>query len=63
MTEEISKLPSVSATEAHRKFYALVRSASQGAGIEITRRGRPIAQLLPFQPETDGDESEREESR
>jgi prevent-host-death family protein len=39
---------SVMISEAKRRFSALVEEASGGAEIVITKRGKPIAKLVPL---------------
>jgi antitoxin Phd len=38
-----------SVTEARHHFTALVEEVEQGAILELTRRGKPVAVLLSFQ--------------
>jgi len=38
---------SISATEANRKFSALLRAVSRGARITVTSRGKPVATIAP----------------
>lgn len=40
----------VSLVTAHRKFSKLVREVERGQGFLITRRGRPVARLVPHGP-------------
>jgi prevent-host-death family protein len=37
----------ISATEASRSFFKLLRAAKGGASVTITVRGRPVARLKP----------------
>ena len=38
----------VSAREASRQFFELLRRAASGEFVVITQRGKPVAQLVPF---------------
>lgn len=38
----------VSAAEANRQFSEILGQAAEGETVVITRRGKPVAQLLPF---------------
>ncbi|HLY54499.1 MAG TPA: type II toxin-antitoxin system prevent-host-death family antitoxin [Stellaceae bacterium] len=38
----------VSAADANRQFSTILGEASRGETVIITRRGRPVAQLLPY---------------
>ena len=38
----------VSAAEANRQFSEILGQASSGETVVITRRGQPVAQLVPF---------------
>jgi len=40
-------MKSISATEANRKFSALLRAVSRGAQITVTSRGKPVATITP----------------
>ncbi len=42
---------SVSLMTANQEFSRLVREVERGAGFIITRRGRPVAKLVPAPPE------------
>jgi prevent-host-death family protein len=39
---------SVSAREANRAFSRILREAENDSGIVITRRGKPVAVLMPY---------------
>jgi prevent-host-death family protein len=41
---------SVSAREANQAFSRLLGEAEGGEELVITRRGRPVAKLVPYQP-------------
>lgn len=41
---------SVSAREANQQFSRILRDVEAGAEILVTRRGRPVARIVPAQP-------------
>ena len=41
---------SVSAREANQQFSRILRDVEAGAEIVVTRRGRPVARIVPAQP-------------
>jgi prevent-host-death family protein len=41
---------SVSAREANQQFSRILRDVEGGAEILVTRRGRPVARIVPAQP-------------
>ena len=41
---------SVSAREANQQFARILRDGEAGAEILVTRRGRPVARIVPAQP-------------
>jgi prevent-host-death family protein len=41
---------SVSAREANQQFSRILRDVEAGAEILVTRRGRPVARIMPAQP-------------
>ena len=45
----------VSLMTANQKFSKLIREVENGQGIVITRRGRPVAKLLPHKAEKTDD--------
>ena len=45
----------VSLMTANQKFSTLIREVENGQGIVITRRGRPIAKLLPHKADKTDD--------
>ena len=53
----------VGSFEAKNKFSALLDRAEHGEEIVITRRGRPVAKLVPFQSEVDRREAEEAAAR
>ena len=42
----------VSAREANQQFARILGEASAGEEIVITRRGKPVAVLVPYRPQT-----------
>jgi prevent-host-death family protein len=51
-------MKAVTAREANQSFSRFLGEAERGAEIVITKRGRPVAKLVPVQP-TDGDDARR----
>ena len=45
--QRVSLMRTVSLATAHQKFSKLLRAVERGEGFLITRRGRPIAKLVP----------------
>jgi prevent-host-death family protein len=43
---------SVSAREANQRFSEILGRAAQGEAVVITRRGEPVAQLMPYNAAT-----------
>ena len=41
----------VNATEANQRFAELLGKAAAGETVIITKRGAPVAQLIPYRPE------------
>ena len=41
---------SITATEANRRFSAILRSVAEGSTFVVTSHGRPIAQIAPAEP-------------
>lgn len=53
----------VGSFEAKNKFSALLDLAEHGEEIVITRRGKPVAKLVPFQTEVDRSAAEEAAAR
>jgi prevent-host-death family protein len=49
--------------EAKTRLSALVEEARQGAEIEITRRGEPVAKIVPIVPAFDREKAKRSARR
>ncbi len=45
---------SVSAVEANRHFSQILRSVREGDSFVVTAHGRPVARIVPVQPEDQG---------
>lgn len=52
-------MPEVGAFEAKNKLSALLDQVEQGAEIIITRRGRPVAKLVPAEARFDREKARR----
>jgi prevent-host-death family protein len=52
-------MPEVGAFEAKNKLSALLDQVEQGAEITITRRGRPVARLVPVETSFDRERARR----
>jgi prevent-host-death family protein len=50
-TTQIKDMPTVTATDANRRFSALLREVARGQSFTVVSRGRPVATLNPAQPE------------
>lgn len=50
----------VTAREANQHFSKFLDAASRGEEVTITRRGKPVAKLVPVVPEKDPTEAARE---
>lgn len=53
----------IGAFEAKSKLFDLLQRVEQGQEITITRRGRPIARLVPMRPVYDRDRARQATSR
>lgn len=49
--------PIVSAADANRQFSEILGRAAQGETVTITRRGAPVAQLVPYRDGVDGEDN------
>ncbi len=50
---------SISAAEANRKFSSVLREVRQGGTYVITSHGKPVAKLVPVEPEKQPREAAR----
>jgi prevent-host-death family protein len=41
----------ISATEANQRFSELLREVANGESFTVTSRGRPVARVIPVEPE------------
>jgi prevent-host-death family protein len=46
---------SVSAREANQSFSTLLKAVVEGEEVVITRRGKPVARLIPIEPVADAE--------
>ena len=46
-------MKSVSATDANRNFSSLLQEVAKGASITLLSRGRPVAMMVPVEPNGD----------
>ena len=53
----------VSAADANRQFSEILGQAASGETVVITRRGLPVAQLVPFDPRSQGEAGDAAWSR
>ncbi len=49
----------VGVAEARKRFGVLLDRVTSGETVEITRRGRPVARLIPVQPAFDSEKARR----
>lgn len=52
-------MPTVSAREANQHFSKILDAASRGEEVTITRRGKPVAKLVPIEVAEDPAEAAR----
>lgn len=56
-------MTTITAAEANRAFSSLQRRASAGETVVVTSRGRPVAQIGPFQDEAAAEALRREAAK
>jgi prevent-host-death family protein len=49
----------ISATEANQRFSELLREVANGESFTVTSRGRPVARVIPVEPEDQRHKIER----